>query len=156
MTGDPASLSNLNDIMLASAPGWWPLAPGWYVLGLVLAGWRLYRYWQRYQCNRYRRAAMAELREIVRSNDPKAIRALPALLKRTAMQAYSREQVAGLSQENWQQYLDRHCKGEPFRGRSGALLSELAYQPDTFDPADRQALIASARTWISQHRAEPC
>ena len=58
---DAGSLQNLNDIVVPGPVGWWPLAPGWYVLGaiafiacLVLA----FRWWRRWQGNRYRRQAM--------------------------------------------------------------------------------------------------
>ncbi|MCP4008906.1 MAG: DUF4381 family protein, partial [Proteobacteria bacterium] len=67
MSGDPASLANLNDIILSPAPTWWPPAPGWYVLAVGLAMvlvWSVYRWSVLYRRNRYRRAALAELVEI--------------------------------------------------------------------------------------------
>ena len=70
MSADPGSLSGLHDIVLMPPPGWWPLAPGWYVLGAVLsllAAWWGLRRWRHYRANRYRRAALAELRGIEQS-----------------------------------------------------------------------------------------
>ena len=61
---DPASLQNLNDIVLPATVGWWPLATGWYFLfGLLLIAlaWFGYRSLHRWMNNRYRRAALREL-----------------------------------------------------------------------------------------------
>ena len=52
------NLANLNDIVLAPPPGWWPLAPGWSGLAAVLMVVTIaliYRYYIRYRHNRYRR-----------------------------------------------------------------------------------------------------
>lgn len=159
MSSDPASLAKLHDIVLPAAPGWWPPAPAWYGLALVLVAvvlWQLYRYWRRYRCNRYRRAALFELQNIERACDPEAVLALPGLLKRTAILAYSRDQVAALSQDNWLRFLNQHCAAKPFSGHSGKILLTLTYKPADFDQSDRQELIISARTWIRQHRTMPC
>ncbi|NOR19848.1 MAG: DUF4381 family protein, partial [Xanthomonadales bacterium] len=102
---DPASLQNLNDIVLPANVEWWPLASGWYfLLGLLLiaVGWYGYRSAQRWIANRYRRAALRELEllkeavgnDVDRNNN---LRQLPVLLKRTALSAYPRHQVASLS-----------------------------------------------------------
>ncbi len=61
---DPASLQNLNDIVLPATVGWWPLAPGWYILFaslLIALAWSGYRLLHRWKNNRYRRAALREL-----------------------------------------------------------------------------------------------
>lgn len=159
MSTDPGSLSGLHDIVPASASSWWPLAPGWYFLGLLLAllaAWWAYRRWRRYRLNRYRRTALAELRAIEQAQDPGAIQALPALLKRTAMQAWQRESVAALSREAWCAFLDSHCPGEPFSGAAGDALVALSYRPVAMTPEERGDLIESSRTWIRKHRVEPC
>ena len=159
MNSDPGSLAGLHDIVLAPPPGWWPLAGGWYVLGLlliVLISWWGWGHWQRYRANRYRRAALLELQAIEQADDAGAIGALPALLKRTAMQVWPRQEVAALSQQAWCLFLDRHCPGEPFQGRAGELLLMLAYQPGRVEHKERQLLLEASRTWIRRHRAEPC
>ena len=159
MSTDPGSLSGLHDIVLPPPPGWWPLAPGWYFLAAVLllmVAWWGYRRWQRYRTDCYRRAALAELCLIEQSLEPEAIYALPALIKRTAMQAWSREEVAALSQEAWYRFLDSHCPDRPFEGEVGDLLLTLAYRPVHIGADEAQRLIESCRTWIQRHRVEPC
>jgi len=157
MSDDPANLANLNDIVLLPAPIWWPPAPGWYALaaGLLIAlAWSVYRWSVRYRRNRYRRAALAELAEIEAGQDKDAVKALPALLKRTAMHAYPRKQVAALSGDEWQTFLNAHCQARPFTGEAGMLLSRLAYQTADIKNADLQPLIKGISLWIEQHRVE--
>jgi hypothetical protein len=63
-SSDPASLQNLNDIVLPATVGWWPLATGWYVLIgflLIVIAWLSYRSLKLWIKNRYRRAALREL-----------------------------------------------------------------------------------------------
>ena len=156
---DSASLTNLNDIVIVPPPPWWPPAPGWYALAfvsLIIIIWSIYRLWHRYHSNRYRRAAMAELAQIETEQDAHAVSLLPALLKRTALHAYSREQVAALSGEQWRGFLDQHCESEPFKGEAGDLLTKLAYHPDAIKLPDLQPLLNGVRVWIKHHRAESC
>jgi hypothetical protein len=156
---DQASLANLNDIVLIPPPPWWPPAPGWYALAfalLIILIWSIYHLWHRYHSNRYRRAAMAELTQIETEQSAHAASLLPALLKRTALHAYPREQVAALSGEQWRGFLDQHCASEPFKGEAGDLLTKLAYHPDAIKRSDLQPLLNSAKFWIKHHRAELC
>jgi len=159
MSGDPGSLAKLNDIVLAPAPSWWSPAPGWYVLLLVfvllLIG-AAYRLWRDYYNNRYRRAALLELAALEAEQGGQHCERLPELLKRTALHAYPREEIAMLSGESWRAFLDRHCTSRPFHSEAGELLDRLAYQPASQDAMNLQPLVEAIRTWIKQHRAEPC
>ncbi|MCP4010442.1 MAG: DUF4381 domain-containing protein, partial [Proteobacteria bacterium] len=86
--------------------------------------------------------------------DKDAVKGLPALLKRTAMQAYSREQVAALSGDEWQAFLNTHCQARPFTGETGMLLGRLAYQTAGINSAELRPLIKGIRLWIKHHRVE--
>ena len=159
MKQDPASLSNLNDIIVPPAPSWWPLAVGWYVLGAVLLVWVFRLAWRalkRHQLNRYRREALAEL-ALLEAGQPNDLAArLPALLKRTALHVFPRQQIASMSGEAWIAFLNQHCAARPFAGETAELLERLAYGSKARLPEDLQPLFAGVRTWIEQHQAEPC
>lgn len=159
MASDPGSLSNLNDIVLAPAPSWWPPALGWYALIIVLLTgliWSAYRLWLDFRCNRYRRAAMAELEAIEAEPGNLVCEHLAVLLKRTALHTFSREQVAALSGDSWRAFLDQHCEARPFSGEAGELLNKMAYQASERNSIDLQPLIEGIRTWIKHHQSEPC
>ena len=64
---DPASLSNLRDIVEPAAVSLWPPAPGLVLLGSLLLVWIVYALllWRRrWQANAYRRQALGELSAI--------------------------------------------------------------------------------------------
>jgi hypothetical protein len=137
---DPADLSNLRDIVVPPAVSFWPPAPGWWGVGavcVVAAGVAIalaVRHWQR---NAYRREALREL-ETAEGSD------ISAILKRAALVAFPREQVASLSGAAWLAFLDR-TGGTAFAGTSLLALTWGG-------TGDRAAVVAQARRWIERHR----
>jgi hypothetical protein len=165
MTPDPTSLDRLHDIIAPAPVPWWPPAPAWYlVLGLLLSGVLVLavRALVRWQRNRYRREALAEL---VRQEPalrepatrPAALRALAELLKRAALTAFPREQVAGLTGPVWFEFLDRTARTTGFSQGSGAILERAAYDPRTamaLDEPRTRELVSLVRHWLAHHRIE--
>jgi len=154
---DAGSLQNLNDIVVPGPVGWWPPAPGWYVVGgialialLVLA----LRWWRRWQGNRYRRQAMTELALIRGQASGESLRQLPALLKRAALSAWPREEVAALTGLAWHRFLDKSADMEGFCSGAGDTLDRLAYvgsdEPLPAEPKVQQVLDAS-ESWLKNH-----
>jgi len=159
---DPASLQNLNDIVLPVTVGWWPLAPGWYFLiGLLLIAltWLSYRSLQRWIKNRYRRAALTELQLLEEDTQnaekrDSSLRQLPVLLKRTALSAYSRKQVASLSGDDWYGFLNSQVTNPAFTDPTISLLDHLAYSTGNFNSVDSQAITAlfeAIKHWLRHH-----
>lgn len=140
MTADPADLANLRDIVLPVPVSFWPPAPGWWVLGaacLVAAGFAAAAAVRRWQRNAYRREA---LRALETAND----RDVSAILKRAALAAFPREQVASLNGAAWLAFLDR---------TGGTAFANTALLALTYGGAgDRDAIVAQARHWIERHR----
>jgi hypothetical protein len=99
-TPSGTSLQNLNDIVVPAVVPWWPVAPGWYVLAglaialLVFFAFRALLHRKR---NRYRRLALRELSDIRQQADAAALQKLPIVLKRAALSAWPRGDVAALS-----------------------------------------------------------
>jgi len=162
-SSDPASLQNLNDIVMPATVGWWPLATGWYVLsGLLLLTlvWYGYRSIQRWLHNRYRRAALAELQllkdRVDNAGDRNAsLRQIPVLLKRAALSVYPRDEVASLSGKDWRQFLNSKLKRPLFTESIGETLDKTAYGTGDLhdiDPHAVASLLDVSRLWLQQHQ----
>ena len=104
MKSDPASLDNLADIYVPPPVSWWPPAAGWWIVFAVLVLAMLIgviRAWKSWNANAYRRAAMRELQEAANLSE------VSGILKRTALCAFPREQVASLSGWEWAVWLGK-------------------------------------------------
>ncbi|WP_024517187.1 DUF4381 domain-containing protein [Bradyrhizobium sp. Tv2a-2] len=122
------------------------------LVGVIAALWRLMR--QRH-INRYRRAALAELDQIGRAADagprPEFLARLTVLVRRTALAAFPREEVASLVGPAWLAFLDRSYGGIEFSQGVGRLLASGAYQRNPPDDVALQSLVALIRRWIREH-----
>ncbi len=133
----PSGLEKLHEILLPEPVSWMPQTVGWYaIFGIVLfvTGWWVYSRLRRFRANRYRRVALAELEVIERElkqpeKRAKALAEIPVLLKKTALSAFPRTDVADLSGEKWLAFLDETMGEKDFTEGEGRLLPELAYAP---------------------------
>jgi len=154
---DAGSLQNLNDIVVPGAVPWWPLAPGWYVLASVLVivlTVLFVRLWNARNRNRYRRQALAELALIRQDKTGDSMQRLPGLVKRAALAAWPREQVAPLSGSAWHRFLDASAGTDRFGAGAGVTLDRLAYRTNTTPaPADEELTQAldAAEFWLKNH-----
>jgi len=164
VTTDPTSLERLHDIIVPDPVPWWPPAPGWYwvfVLLFVLVFVLVRGIVLRWLHNCYRREALAELAQqetnLADSNQrAAAIATIAELLKRTALSAFPREAVASLTGSAWLAFLNQT------RGRAKALpddkgrwFERVAYGPSAAQALDEtqvRELATFARSWITHHR----
>ncbi|MEH6471725.1 MAG: DUF4381 domain-containing protein [Halopseudomonas sp.] len=159
--GAPVSLEQLRDLQLPDPIGFWPPAPGWWllaVLSLALLCWlglTAYRYIRR---NRYRKQALRELARLSANAQQLTplqwLQQLNQLLRRTALAAYPPELVAQLSGDDWTNFLYRSSQLEGFRQATGASLANGPYQPllPNQGSVDTESLQQLARQWIRQHK----
>lgn len=137
----------MNQLAEVPVPGPVSMAPqtaGWIVVLAFVAvaiAWFGWRVWRQYHANSYRRAATKAL--ALAADDPVAV---SAILKRTAMVAYGRRSVAGLSGQAWVTFLE--STGSAQFGQT--VLAKAVYErgPSQADPQ----LTAAARTWVKSHR----
>jgi hypothetical protein len=103
MSSDPGDLANMADLALPEPISFWPPAAGVWIIGaaaaamLALAGWRALR---RYRADAYLRGAAAEI-DAVAGGDAEITEAVSAILKRAAIVAHGREEVASLTGPAW-------------------------------------------------------
>jgi hypothetical protein len=160
---DPTSLERLHDIVAPPPTPWWPPAPGWlWLLGFaaLVALYAATRWFVRWQRNRYRREALAELARLeADASDPSkranALAGLSVLLKRTALTAYGREAVASLTGQAWFEFLDG-TGGTHFADGPGSALESAVYRANAdYDGVKTDDLFAEVRRWIRGHGPMP-
>ena len=147
----------LKELPLPDSVPYWPQTPGWYVVGaLVLAvfAYCVYRLWLRWKANQYRRDAVAELDAMTR--DRTGLVELPFLLRRAALHAGPRADIAGLRGNEWIAWLNRSAGRDLFAAEDAGLLDTLCYAPaaaDAIEPQQADRLIAASREWMKVHNA---
>ncbi|MBC9175679.1 DUF4381 domain-containing protein [Pseudoroseomonas ludipueritiae] len=140
------SLEKMQDILLPPPVPLWPATPAWAFLGLLLLGlllaflWRMWRRWRR---DAWRRAARHAVEEASARGDWAA---LPALIKRAALAAHPRSEVAALSGEAWAAWLNRSAPRARLRPEEARALAMIAYRP-----AAAELALAAARRWLEFH-----
>jgi hypothetical protein len=149
------ALAALRDIHLPAPIGWWPLAPGWYVvlmfslLMLLAAIAVLYR---QYHQGRARRQALQLLKNYEALHQKKAnsqliAAAISELLKRVALVYFPRTDVASLQGEAWLLFLNNTAKGIDFNLVKQELI-EVPFKPK--QQIDLGELFRLARAWVTQ------
>jgi hypothetical protein len=112
-------------------------------LALGLGAWLRHR-----RATAYRRAALAELRELtpaLEAGDAGALGRLETLIRRTALAGFPRAEVAGLTGDAWLGFLAR--TGGDFAA-VGPALAAAPYRAAAFDG---RAAVVAARHWIRHH-----
>lgn len=140
----------LHDIHLPVPVGWWPLAPGWWILCgllllLVVASWIFRRFRQR---RRLRRLALRQLEELARLPEIQLVTALSRLLRQAAIVHFPRHETAGLTGQDWLEFLDRSFPDSPFTSGVGGCLRDAPYQPEA--QIDGVALVDLCRRWLKK------
>ena len=148
----PESLVSLIDQLIEpAAPLPVPMVPqtwGWAVLAALLvaalvAG--LWRWHQSRVANAYRRTALAALAQAATTAE------LAAILRRAALAAYPRAEVASLTGHDWTAFLSRSGKRD-FPDAAGEELRRAPYRSP--DAAPSRALRDAASDWLRTHRTD--
>ena len=141
-------LEKLRDIQTPPAAGFWPPAPGWWLLAALLLATvavAAFLAWRRHCRQAPKRAALAKLASYPTPEqpDPDWYAGLNRLLKETALARYPHDNPAGLSGDDWSRVLAL-TSGEP--ERPGHQLVMASYRPASeLVPGDARQL---ADHWI--------
>ena len=153
---NPDLLSQLRDIHAAPEVPWWPPAPGWWVLAvllLVVLGWLLRRLHARYRVQQRRKQMLAWVDHLNTSIDPVRqpqayLSTLNRIFKLVALRAFPERQCAVMAGQDWADFLTENMKSTA----SSESLNVLASGP--YDPAPRfdpEVMSQLTRTWIREH-----
>jgi hypothetical protein len=142
----------LRDIHLPDPIGWWPLAPGWWgllVLLTLLIGILVYVIRRRRRVTPIK-LALAELTRLEANADLSAreqLETLSILMRRVAMTICPREDVAGRAGEDWLNWLNNATGTAHFEGELGRLLISGSYSEDPSASLVAE-LLTTYRKWL--------
>ena len=154
---DPAALP-LREIHLPGSVGWWPPAPGWWLLPclMALAAILAWYFSVLYRRRRYSAVNMArqELDGIRARYDADrdarhCVEALSGLLRRLCISIFPRAESAGLTGNEWLAFLQErqgNNAGDGLRDLAGILL-EAPYRPQVGEE-EVETLIGFCSDWI--------
>ncbi|QDS97955.1 DUF4381 domain-containing protein [Adhaeretor mobilis] len=146
----PTSLQNLRDIAEPAPVPWWPPAVGWWILAVAMAAfavWIASRAWRRWRSDAYRRAALKELSSATQLTE------IAEILKRTALCAFPRTDVASLSGDAWSSWLRQTVDQELPVAVAETLEHGIFDGIQCKNNADVASFVA---TWIRHHRSGDC
>lgn len=145
----------LRDLHLPEPVSWWPPAPGWWILLLVLTSlcaYGLMRAYRRRQRNAARRSALQKLAryeaEYREHRNPVVLGKQLSQLLRRGMLAYApRAEVAGLTGDDWLDWLDRGLPVPYFHTEGGKSLLNLPYRDpqEAVSDIDVDAMLSAVR-----------
>jgi len=155
-TQDP--LAQLRDIHLPEPISWWPPAPGWWLLSVIVFAvlffcvrWLI----KRRANNCYRREALQYLAQIpiTQPNDPLTqCQEILSLLRRTAKTAYPQLALESDLTSTMLARLNQCCKSTAFDATLRQQLSELPYQANPEIPkALLLQFIDATQQWLKTH-----
>lgn len=161
---DPSDpLSQLADIRLPEDVGLWPLAPGWWVLAVLVAGLLIYalillgRFLHRKRVVRHARGqldrCLADWKAArqsgvdVNTANLDYVNAVNAVLRRVALVHYPQEHVASLNGERWLNFLRTNGDTSLLDEQIAGALARGRFAPRC--DVDPDALHSMARQWIN-------
>lgn len=142
-------LEQLHDFYQPPPPSWRPQTVGSYVtlsiLAILLIALATFL-WHRWRTNRYRREALHELANT-------DVRHISELLKRTALSAWPRSDVAALTGSAWLNFLNASVKQAPFDSTAAGQLEAITCSTAEPSQEDELAIRRAASVWIKHHTA---
>jgi len=147
----PQLLDLMHGIVEPAAVSWLPQTDAWWVLLawlLVVCLLGVGKWLKGRRKNLYRRASLRSLADI-EMDAPGAAAEVSAILKRTALAAFPRDEVASLTGADWAAFLSRTAAGDPRVADSAPAIARAAYQDDV----SAAEIVEPAMRWVKVHRA---
>ncbi len=143
----------LRDIHIPEPISWWPPAPGWWVLAILipLSFYLLYRLYKRLTRKTALKTAKKQFKQLQKADNlspQEKLTQLTILLRRLAISLYPRAEVASLTGEQWLDFLDSSLPSPKFKQDIGLILTEAPYYHSPH-LAELDTLFSLCETWIN-------
>jgi hypothetical protein len=154
--GNAQLISQLRDIHAAADPGWWPPAPGWWLVALLVLVALLFlgrALARQLGALRRRRQWLRALQRLDEQCDPEArpqefLAGLNRLFRAVALRAFPANACARLQGEEWVAFIRSSLPDGP----GAACLSALARGPyEPLPEFEAAALREQARAWVERY-----
>ena len=149
------ALKDLRDIHDPAPISFWPPAPGWWLVFLLIIGLGLFiRWWlKKPKTPKYKKLAIETLSNIttnyeVQRNGHKTVGELSALIRNVMVLTEGQEKIAGLVDEDWLAYLDKKSDTNIFSKGAGRVLTTVTYQKES--NTDVVGLLAATKTLLKR------
>lgn len=154
-TIEQASLDHLNDIIVPDAVGFFPMAPGWVILGCLMVTFLFHlaiKHYLLYKRSLYKREALQELYSLT-TEDAQGTVSLLDLAKRVGIAAYGRGEVARLEGDLWWDFMENNSKVR-VNGELRDDIKVLLYDKNTaYVSSKYKGLEGIVKAWIKTHKA---
>lgn len=153
----PELMELMEEVVVPAPVSLLPQTIGWAILagfGLAVIAALLVQWSRRYRRNAYRRQALRELLAIEdrwKQGHGADATAVASIVRRTALAAYPRADVAALHGARWARFLRESAGDVVLRERDLPLLSELAYRKTSADDLEMDRVLVVARRWVEAH-----
>lgn len=136
-------LQRLRDIHVPAEPSWWPPAPGWWLVALLVAAAAVWLAWHAYSTyrrrrpvrqaqrlyenlyQRYRQGEMSRRAYLHETNE---------LIKRVLIHGLGEHRARRASGESWLALLDAHLQTAEFSSGPGRALGNSRFRPPSAGP----------------------
>jgi hypothetical protein len=147
----------LRDIHLPETIGIWPPAIGWWLLLILIPlslylCWFLYKRLTRQTAVKSAKVLLAAINNDQNADDLYKLQQLSQLLRRVALSTAPREQSAGLTGNDWLQFLDESVEGSPFSNGEGRYLADAHYRKTLPNDVDIAAIIKLSEAWLKEQK----
>jgi hypothetical protein len=147
----------LKDIHLPEAIGWFPPAPGWWLVLLLipLIIWFLYWVYKRLTRKTALKTAKQLLVNIKDSpmDNAQKLTELSAWLRRVAISVAPRAETASLTGQAWLAFLDSSLKDAPFSTGAGRCLADAPYRKSALSESEISQLISLCENWLKAQKS---
>ncbi|PKG38657.1 DUF4381 domain-containing protein [Psychromonas sp. Urea-02u-13] len=138
-------LAQLNDIIAPTAPNWFPPAPIYWALLILIIAVICSVYYFLKKIKIQQKMQKAQLAKLAQLKQQKAnFVALNQLLKGCALSYFSRDEVASLHGESWFEFLQKYATAPMFKNKQEFL--QRLYQTDIHSIDDKD--FSDAKRWI--------
>jgi len=150
------ALKDLRDIHQPDPVSIWPLAPGWWILIILVP---VLIFLIRYLMKRknkpnYKKLALEELQNIVadyeiQRNSHKTIGEISLFIRKALVAKKGNEQIAGLIGDDWLDYLDKVSGTELFSKGGASIIATSPYRKQQEDH-DLQDLFSATKSLVKK------